>query len=307
MDERRKVARCGATDVWVWQGDITAAGTEAVVNAANNEGWLGSGVAGAIRRAAGDQVEAEAVAQAPWPVGDAVRTGPGRLGERGVRAILHAAAMAPGRPASADAVGRATAAALRLAAAEGLASVALPALGTGVGGVAMEAAAEAMGAAVRDHAAGPTPVTTSCSPSTTRRRWSGSGGPWSGSWDATMDAEVDGVEARVGGDHLAAGGLLERIVAWAGQVVGTPNGYICLIEPDSGEMVLRLGTGAYTGLVGLRMLKGEGLSGRVWETGAPLAIPDYSTWEGRVRQIAAGAFRAVLGVPLVSGGDGHPA
>ena len=56
-----------------------------------------------------------------------------------------------------------------------------------------------------------------------------------------MGTEVERVEA-VAGDHLAAGGLLERIVAWAGQVVGTPNGYICLIEPDSGEMVLRVGT-----------------------------------------------------------------
>jgi PAS domain S-box-containing protein len=111
-----------------------------------------------------------------------------------------------------------------------------------------------------------------------------------------------GLEAGAGGGHLAAGGLLEQIVAWAGQVVGTPNGYICLIEPDSGEMVLRLGTGAYTDFVGLRMLKGEGLSGRVWETGAPLAIADYSRWEGRVPQIATDAFRAVLGVPLVSGG-----
>jgi PAS domain S-box-containing protein len=117
-----------------------------------------------------------------------------------------------------------------------------------------------------------------------------------------VSAEVDGLEARVDGDHLAAGGLLERIVAWAGQVVGTPNGYICLIEPDSGEMVLRLGIGAYTGLVGLRMLKGEGLSGRVWETGRPLAIPDYGRWEGRVRRIDAENFRAVLGVPLVSRG-----
>jgi O-acetyl-ADP-ribose deacetylase len=160
VEDRRRVARCGGTDVFVWQGDITAAGTEAVVNAANNQGWLGSGVAGAIRRAAGDQVEDEAVAQAPWPVGDAVRTGPGRLGDRGVKAILHAAAMAPGRPASAAAVGSATAAALRLAAAEGLASVALPALGTGVGGVALEDAAAAMGEAVRRHAEEPTPVTT---------------------------------------------------------------------------------------------------------------------------------------------------
>jgi O-acetyl-ADP-ribose deacetylase (regulator of RNase III) len=68
--------------------------------------------------------------------------------------------MAPGRPASAEAVGSATAAALGLAAAEGLASVALPALGTGVGGVPLEAAAAAMAAAVRDHAAGPGPVPT---------------------------------------------------------------------------------------------------------------------------------------------------
>jgi len=160
VEDRRRVARCGGTDVFVWQGDITAAGTEAVVNAANNQGWLGSGVAGAIRRAAGDQVEDEAVAQAPWPVGDAVRTGPGRLGDRGVKAILHAAAMAPGRPASPAAVGSATAAALRLAAAEGLTSVALPALGTGVGGVALEDAAAAMGEAARQHAAGATSVTT---------------------------------------------------------------------------------------------------------------------------------------------------
>ena len=160
MEQGRKVARCGATDVFVWQGDITAADTEAVVNAPNTAGGPGSGVAGASRGAAGDLVEAAAVAPGPWPVGDAVRTGPGRLADRGVKAILHAAAMAPGRPASADAVGTATAAALRLAAAEGLTSVALPALGTGVGGVGLEAAAAAMGAAVRDHAAGPTPVTT---------------------------------------------------------------------------------------------------------------------------------------------------
>jgi PAS domain S-box-containing protein len=110
-----------------------------------------------------------------------------------------------------------------------------------------------------------------------------------------------GPEAR-SDDHLAAGGLLERIVTWAGSVVGTPNGYICLVHPESGEMVLRLGTGSYTDLVGLRMLKGEGLSGRVWETGVPLAIPDYSRWEGRVPRIAAQQFRAVLGVPLLSGG-----
>jgi len=152
----RFIARCGPAEVWLRQGDITELRLDAIVNAANNQGWLGSGVAGAIRRAAGDQVEAEAVAQGPWAVGDAVRTGPGRLALRGVKAILHAAAMGSGQPASAESVASATAAALRLAAAEGLTSIALPALGTGVGGLDYPACAAAMAGALRDHCAGTT-------------------------------------------------------------------------------------------------------------------------------------------------------
>ena len=150
------VGRGGPVEVLTWVGDITDLEVDAIDYAANNQGWLGSGVAGAIRRAAGDQVEEEAVAQGPWDVGGAVRTGPGRLGERGVRAIIHAAAMGSGVGASPESVEAATAAALDLAAAEGLESIALPALGTGVGGLGEEACGAAMGAALRRHGAGPT-------------------------------------------------------------------------------------------------------------------------------------------------------
>ena len=151
----RQLTRCGPAEVWLWRGDITDLAVEAIVNAANSQGWLGSGVAGAIRRAAGDEVEAEAVAQGPWEVGGAVRTGPGRLSLRGVKAILHAAAMGAGVRASAESVAAATAAALDLAAAEGLSSIALPALGTGVGGLAYPDCAAAMTGALRRHCAGP--------------------------------------------------------------------------------------------------------------------------------------------------------
>jgi O-acetyl-ADP-ribose deacetylase len=150
-DAGQRLASLGPVEVWLWRGDITQLEVEAIVNAANNQGWLGSGVAGAIRRAAGDEVEREAVAQAPWPLGGAVRTGPGRLAGQGVRAILHAAAMAPGGPATAATVGDATQAALRLAADAGLDSIALPALGTGVGGLDYPSCAEAMAAALRRH------------------------------------------------------------------------------------------------------------------------------------------------------------
>src|SRR6266508_2922828 len=149
------LTRCGPAEVWLWLGDITDLAVEAIVNAANNQGWLGSGVAGAIRRAAGDEVEAEAVAQGPWEVGGAVRTGPGRLSLRGVKSILHAAAMGAGVRATPASVAAATGAALDLAAAEGLSSIALPALGTGVGGLAYPDCAAAMAGALRRHCAGP--------------------------------------------------------------------------------------------------------------------------------------------------------
>src|SRR6266540_3660051 len=68
--------------------------------------------------------DAEAVAQGPWEVGGAVRTGPGRLSLRGVKSILHAAAMGAGVRATPASVAAATGAALDLAAAEGLSSIA---------------------------------------------------------------------------------------------------------------------------------------------------------------------------------------
>jgi O-acetyl-ADP-ribose deacetylase (regulator of RNase III) len=63
----------------VFDGDITQLEVDAIANAANNHLWMGSGVAGAIRRAGGDEIEDEAVALGPIEVGDAVATGAGRL------------------------------------------------------------------------------------------------------------------------------------------------------------------------------------------------------------------------------------
>jgi len=112
------------------------------VNAANSQGWMGGGVAGAIRRAAGGAVEEEAVAAAPIPVGSAVVTSGGKTRFLG---IVHAPTME--RPAMRIPVANVEAAmraALEAAEAKGFASLAVPGLGTGVGGVAKPAAAAAM-------------------------------------------------------------------------------------------------------------------------------------------------------------------
>jgi O-acetyl-ADP-ribose deacetylase (regulator of RNase III) len=132
----------------ITEGDIALMDTEAIVNAANNELWMGSGVAGAIKRAGGSVIEREAVAQGPINVGEAVITGAGKLA---CLHVIHAAAMAPGRPATAESVRAATAAALRLASDNKIDTLAIPALGTGVGGLSLNDCAEEMHAAITEH------------------------------------------------------------------------------------------------------------------------------------------------------------
>jgi len=134
--------------VLILQGDIATIETEAVVNAANNELWMGSGVAGALKRAGGASIEREAIAQGPVAVGDSVITTAGDLPSL---YVIHAAAMAPGRPASAESVYAATTSALKLAHEKNIESITLPALGTGVGGLSFAECAKQMLAATREH------------------------------------------------------------------------------------------------------------------------------------------------------------
>ncbi len=82
----------------VVEGDITALDVDVIVNAANDHLWMGAGVAGAIKRAGGEEIEREAVAQGPIPLGEAVATGAGRLK---ARHVVHGAVM--GQDLSTDA------------------------------------------------------------------------------------------------------------------------------------------------------------------------------------------------------------
>ena len=117
----------------VIQGSILEVEAQAIVNAANSSGAMGGGVAGVIRRAAGSEVEKEAMQHAPIPVGHAVLTSSGKTPFQG---IIHAPTMPrPAMRIPADNVGKATRAALTVADEQGFSSLAIPGMGTGVGGV----------------------------------------------------------------------------------------------------------------------------------------------------------------------------
>ncbi len=130
----------------VVEGNIAELEVDAIANAANNHLWMGAGVAGAIKRAGGEEIEQEAVAQGPIAVGDAVATGGGRLK---ARHVIHGAVMGQDLRTDADLVAQTTRRSLELADQLGARSLALPAFGTGVGGFPLAECAEILVREVR--------------------------------------------------------------------------------------------------------------------------------------------------------------
>ena len=125
----------------VVEGDITALAVDAICNAANDNLWMGAGVAGAIKRAGGAEIEREAVAKGPIATGDAVATGAGRLA---ARYVIHGAVMGQDLRTNGELIRRTTGRCLELADELGCESLALPAFGTGVGGFPLEECARMM-------------------------------------------------------------------------------------------------------------------------------------------------------------------
>jgi O-acetyl-ADP-ribose deacetylase (regulator of RNase III) len=135
----------------VIDADVTTLEVDAIANAANTELRHGGGVAAAISRAGGPDVQRESSERAPIGLGEAVET---TAGEMPCRWVIHAATMELGGPTSAEIIERATRATLEKADELGCGSVALVAFGTGVGGFPLDEAARLMVRAAREHDGG---------------------------------------------------------------------------------------------------------------------------------------------------------
>jgi len=112
---------------------------DGLMNAANGKGPMGFGIAGAIKRAGGDEIQSDAFEVCfesdPQP-GQAYSTISGRLKDKGIKRIIHAVTMkSPAGHTSLDIIGAAFKSALALAKKEGITKLGCTALGTGVGGL----------------------------------------------------------------------------------------------------------------------------------------------------------------------------
>lgn len=147
--------RAGGLTVEVRQGDLTQQEVDAIVNAANNDLELGGGVAGAIARAGGPQIQAECRRIGPIEVGDAAISGGGTLR---ARYVIHAASMRLGGRTSAESLRSSTRRSLEIAKDKGLRSIAFPAVGTGIAHFPMDECARIMLEEVVAHSRNPSSI-----------------------------------------------------------------------------------------------------------------------------------------------------
>lgn len=133
-------AKVGNGIIEIMQADITSLEVDAIVNAANNHLILGSGVAGAIRTKGGPSIQQECDKIGSIRVGEAAVTGAGNLP---AKFVIHAASMGD-EPVSERSLRDSVRNSLLKGEDTGIASIAFPAIGTGVGGFPVERCAELM-------------------------------------------------------------------------------------------------------------------------------------------------------------------
>jgi O-acetyl-ADP-ribose deacetylase (regulator of RNase III) len=136
------------TKIHISKGDITEMPIEAIVNPANTDLLMESGVAEAVRRKGGERIQEECDRLSPIRLGAAVVTTGGNL-----RAlfVIHAATMRRGEKASAESIRLATRQVLFRAEEKAIKNLALPALGTGAAGFPVAECARIMLKVVSEH------------------------------------------------------------------------------------------------------------------------------------------------------------
>ena len=103
-------------------------------------------------------------------------------------------------------------------------------------------------------------------------------------------------------NHLDPEDLLATLLARAGDLLGSRHGAIYLERPGGLEIESIVAVGVLEQDRGVTMIKGDGVAGRVWQTGEPLTVDSYDTWEGRSATLQPGTIGSLTGVPLISRG-----
>ena len=141
-------ATIGPATIRLVQGDIALADTDAIVNAANTHLQHGGGVAAAISRRGGPDIQRESDAIGFCAEGDAVVTGGGRLA---ARYVIHTVGPRGGDPHGDEKLSSAIRRSLELAAELRLESISIPAVSSGIFGFPKDRCARILFATTADY------------------------------------------------------------------------------------------------------------------------------------------------------------
>jgi ActR/RegA family two-component response regulator len=95
--------------------------------------------------------------------------------------------------------------------------------------------------------------------------------------------------------------LLEAIVQRATHLLGIPMAGLFLLRPDGETLELVVGHNHPNQFIGRSLRLGEGLAGRVAESGQPMIVNEYRQWAGRAEPLSGAHVGRILGVPLKQG------
>ena len=95
--------------------------------------------------------------------------------------------------------------------------------------------------------------------------------------------------------------VLDSIIVRASNLTQLPDGFIHIYNPEQHILEIKASCGSFFSLKGMTFAIGEGISGKVWETGKSLLINDYKAWQGKTLKPEFSFITSGLGVPLTSG------
>src|ERR1051326_3625308 len=93
--------------------------------------------------------------------------------------------------------------------------------------------------------------------------------------------------------------VLETVLHRASALLDAPHAYICLLTGE--HLEIKAGSGIYSHWIGSQKKPGEGVAGKVWQSGLPLMVNDYPAWPDRELNLEGDEICTVLGVPLKAG------
>jgi diguanylate cyclase (GGDEF)-like protein/PAS domain S-box-containing protein len=116
--------------------------------------------------------------------------------------------------------------------------------------------------------------------------------------DGDANMQHSGPQSNAQANSQANLTFLEKVLRQAARLVNTEHSYLYSLDQNTNRLVATLVTGMFEPDLGFSLTLGQGLGGKVWESGEALLIADYQSWPGRAAHYTRSSLRSAVGVPL---------